>query len=80
MKTGFYMLRTTEKILLALQIMHFLFSMPVVYHPYPLYCHVLMRMLKLSVEERVVKSTTQLCSRVLQYYATVATECAGYVL
>ena len=68
--------QTTENALLALQIVHFLFSMPVVYQPYPLYCHVLMRMLKLSVGNFI----TQLSSRLLQYYTTVATEYAGYVL
>ena len=55
------------------------FSM--VYQPHPLYWHVLMRlrMLKLGVGKgRQVK--TQLCSIVLQYYATVATERSGYVL
>ena len=60
---------------------HFLFSMPVIYRPHPLYWHVLMRlrMLKLCVGKghEVIK---QLCSRVLQYYSTVVTERAGYVL
>ena len=55
--------------------------MPVIYQPHPLYWHALMqlRMLKLSVGKgyQVIK---QLCSRVLQYYSTVATEHAGYVL
>ena len=55
--------------------------MPVVYRPHPLYWHGLMQlcMLKLSVgkDRQVIK---QLCSRVLQYYATVATERTGYVL
>ena len=81
MKTGFYALGIAQNGLLALQIVHFLFSMPVVYRPHPLYWHVLMRlhMLKLGIGMGclVIK---QLCSRVLQYYATVATECAGYVL
>ena len=53
--------------------------MPVVYRPHPLYWTVLMRlcMLKLSVGKgrQVIKQL-----KVLQYYATVATECAGYVL
>ena len=70
-----------SKGLLALQIVHFLFSVPVAYRPHPLYWHVLMqlRMLKLCVGKgrQVIK---QLCSRVLQYYSTVATERAGYVL
>ena len=75
------MLRIAQNDLLALQIVHFLFSIPVVYRPHPLCWHVLMRlrMLKLSVGKgpQVIK---QLCSRVLQYYATVATESTGYVL
>ena len=57
--------------------MHFLFSMPVAYRPHPLYWHVLMRlrMFKLSLGKghQVIKL---LC---MQYYATVATERAGYV-
>ena len=83
-KTGFYALRIAQKSLLALQIheiVHFLFSMPVVYRPHPLYWPVLMRlrMLKLSVGKgrQVIK---QLCNTVLQYYSTGATERAGYVL
>ena len=45
------MLQIAQKGLLVLQIMHFLFSMPVVYRPHPLYWHVLMWlcMLMLSV-------------------------------
>ena len=73
-----YALRIAQKCLLALQIVYFLFSMPVVYRPHSLYWDVPMRlrMLKLSVgkSREVIK---QLCSRVLQYYATVATERAG---
>ena len=74
-----YALRIAQKGLLALQIVYFLFSMPVVYRPHPLHRQVLMRlrMLKLSVGKgrQVIKQL-----RVLQYYATVATERAGYVL
>ena len=53
--------------------------MPVVYQPHPLYWHVLMRlrMLELSVGKGHQVITTALQ---LQYYATVATECVGYVL
>ena len=55
--------------------------MPVVYRPHPLHRQVLMRlrMLKRSVGKgrQVIK---QLRSRMLQYYATLATERAGYVL
>ena len=62
------MLRIAQNGLLALQIVHFLLSMPVVYRPHPLYWYVLMRlrMLKLSVGKgrQVIQ---QLCSRVLQY-------------
>ena len=36
-----------------------------------------MLMLSVGKGRQVIK---QLCRRVLQYYATVATECAGYVL
>ena len=63
-----------------LQIVYFLFNMPVVYRPHPLFSMLMrLRMLKLSVGKgrQVIK---QLCRRVLQYYATVATERAGYVL
>ena len=64
--------------LLALQIVHFLFSMPVVYQPYPLYWHVLhMRKRSVGKGRQIIK---QHCSRVLQYYATVPTGHAGYVL
>ena len=72
-----------QKGLLVLQIVHFLFSMRVVYRPHPLFLHnsmlIRLRMLKLRVGKdcHVMK---QLCLRVLQYYATVATERAGYVL
>ena len=65
-----------------LQIVYFLFNIPVVYRPHP-FLSILMRlrMLKLSVGKgrQVIK---QLCRRVLQYCAsaTVATERAGYVL
>ena len=80
-KTGLYALRIAQKGLLMLQIVHFLFSMPVVYRPHPLHRQLLMRlrMLKLSVGKghQVIK---QLWSKVLQYYATVATERTGYVL
>ena len=50
-KTGLYALRIAQKGLLVLQIVHFLFSMPVVYRPHPLHRQMLMRlrMLKLSV-------------------------------
>ena len=54
--------------------------MPVVYRPHPPFSMLMrLRMLKLSVGKghQVIK---QLCRRVLQYYATVATERAGYVL
>ena len=36
-KTGLYALRISQKGLLVLQIVHFLFSMPVVYQPHPLF-------------------------------------------
>ena len=36
-KTGLYALRIAQKDLLVLQIVHFLFSMPVVYRPHPLF-------------------------------------------
>ena len=62
--TGF----ETQKGLLVLQIVYFLFNMPVVYRPHPLYSmQMRLRMLKLSVGKgrQVIK---QLCRRVLQYY------------
>ena len=66
---------------MALQIVYFLLSMPVVYRPHPPHGQVLMRlrMLKFNVGKgrEIIK---QLRSRVLQYYFTVATERAGYVL
>ena len=72
------MFRIAQKGLLVLQIVHFLFCIPVVYRPHPLYWHVLMqlRMLKVSVGKgrQIIK---QLCIIVLQYYTT---ERAGYVL
>ena len=75
------MLRIAQKGLLVLQIVHFLFSMPVVYRPHPLHRQVLMRlrMLKLSVGKgcQVIK---QLWSGVLQYCAAVAAGRVGYVL
>ena len=51
LKIGFYALRIAKNGLLALQIVHFLFSMPVVYRLHPFHWHVLMRlrMLELSV-------------------------------
>ena len=36
-KNGLYALRISRKSLLVLQIVHFLFSMPVVYRPHPLF-------------------------------------------
>ena len=64
-----------QKGLLVLRIVHYLFSMPVVYRPHPLHGQVLMRLriLKLSVGKgrQVIK---QLCDGVLQYYTIVATE------
>ena len=55
--------------------------MSVVYQAHPLYWHALMRlcMLKLSVGKghQIIQ---QHCSRVLQYYTTVATGCVRYVL
>ena len=46
---GLYTLQIAQKGLLALQIVHFPFSMPVVYQPHPLYWHVLMRLRKLKL-------------------------------
>ena len=46
-----YMLRIAENGLLALQIVHFLFSMPVVYRPHPSYWYVQMRLHMLELCE-----------------------------
>ena len=67
---------------LVLQIVHFLFNMPVVIdHTHSFSMLMRLRMLKLSVGKgrQVIK---QLCHRVLQYYAIYSgyTEHAGYVL
>ena len=74
--------RIAQKGLVVLQIVYFLFSMPVVYRPRPLFQRnsiIRLHMLKLSVGKgrQVMK---QLWLRALQYYATVDTERAGYVL
>ena len=63
-----------------LQIVHFLFnSLWFIDHTHSFSMLMGLRMLKLCVGKgrQVIK---QLCRRVLQYYATVATERAGYVL
>ena len=49
-KTGLYALRIAQKGLLVLQIVHFLFSMPVVYRPHPLFSMlIILRMPKLNI-------------------------------
>ena len=66
-KTGFYALRIADIGLLALQIVHFLFYIPVVYRPHPLCWHVVMRlrMLEVSVGKGRQVTTTTLSAVVL---------------
>ena len=77
-------LRIAQNGLLELQIVHFLFSMPVVYRPHPLYWYVQMqlRMVKLSEGKgrQIITTVRSACSGALQYYPRVATEHAAYVL
>ena len=68
-----------------LQIVRFLFSMPVAYRPHPLFNHnsmrMRLRMLKHCVGKgRHVMKPLHVCLIVLQYYTIVATGRAGYVL
>ena len=81
-KTGLYVLRIAQKGLLVLQVMQFLFSMPVVYRPHPLYWHGMLMQLHAQAQcwKGLSSHKTALPQRVLEYYATVATERAGYVL
>ena len=72
------LLRIAEHGLLALQIVHFLFSLPVVYWSHPL--HVLMWLdyaCSTLMQVRITKSWSEFCA---SWSATMAEECAGYVL
>ena len=73
-------LHTPSNVLLALQIGHFLFNMPVVYQPHPLFLHADETAYAQAQCWKGSSGHKQLCRRMLYYYATVATEHAGYVL
>ena len=54
--------------------------MPVAYRLNPLYWHVLMQLYMLKLSDCLGKDRQVIKQLCMQYYATVATGCTGYVL